>query len=76
MEDGVRRGLIALGMIGVASLVTGCGNSFAHMNGQPPLTHVNGQPHMEVISDCPGPGCAWNIEDEEEVCYGCTVPVQ
>ena len=67
MVDGVGRGLFAFGMIGVVSLVTGCGNSFGHMNGQP---------HMEVISDCPGPGCAWNIEDEEEVCYGCTVPVQ
>ncbi len=72
----MRKGLLALGMIGAAPLVTGCGNSFGHMNGQPPSTHMNGQPHMEVISDCPGPGCAWNIEDEEEICYGCTVPIQ
>ena len=63
----MNQGLFALGVVGAASFVTGCVDHHAHMNGQP---------HMEVISDCPGPGCAWNIEDEDEVCYGCTVPIE
>jgi hypothetical protein len=69
------QGLFTLGMVGAVSLVTSCGHSFAHMNGQPPYTHMNGRPHMEVVADCPGPDCALSVEDEEVICYGCTVPI-
>jgi len=63
----VKQGLFALGMVGAASFVTGCVNQRAHMNGPP---------HMEAISDCTGPACVWDIEDEDDVCYGCTVPIE
>ena len=59
--------LLALGMVGAACFVTGCVNHRADMN----VT-----PHMAVISDCTGPSCVLDIEDEDEVCYGCTVPIE
>ena len=71
----MEQGLFALAMVGTALLVTGCGHSFANVNGQPPYTHMNGRPQIEVFSDCPGPDCAQSVEDEEVICYGCTVPI-